>query len=55
MTSNALVARSMSYRKPVPDYVPSPSPSPTISAKESELEDADGFQLDVPPVCRTYS
>jgi hypothetical protein len=44
----AQVGRSMSYRKPVPVYVP--EPSPTTPPRALEVEE---FNVDVPPVCRS--
>lgn len=39
--------RSMSYRKPVPHYVPSPPPSPQSTFPSSSRQDLD---LEIPPV-----
>jgi hypothetical protein len=44
----AQVGRSMSYRKPVPVYVPEPSPTTPLRALEVEESN-----VDVPPVCRS--
>jgi hypothetical protein len=46
----AQVGRSMSYRKPVPVYVPEPSSSPTTPPRALEVEESN---VDVPPVCRS--
>lgn len=47
--SNTQVGRGMSYRKPVPVYVPSPPSSPTIPLQALGLE--NNSQSQIPPVC----
>ncbi len=50
MSDASAMARRMSYRKPVPIYVPSPPNSPHSPAKE--LDDRDFVvEEEVPPVC----
>ncbi|KAF8351394.1 hypothetical protein F5887DRAFT_937266 [Amanita rubescens] len=40
--------RDMSYRKPVPKYIPSPPPSPTKAQEESNFEQCSGEEI--PPL-----
>ncbi|CAA7259827.1 unnamed protein product [Cyclocybe aegerita] len=44
------VQRSMSYRKPVPVYIPSPPPSPVTSSPHPSIQEADASGNDAPPL-----
>lgn len=50
MSDARAMARRMSYRKPVPIYVPSPPTSPNSPAKELDGPDVV-VEEEIPPVC----
>src|SRR6266550_970728 len=50
-STNTVMPRDMSYRKPVPRYIPSPPPSPATAQEESNFEECSVEEI--PPVRNT--